>query len=78
MRTPLDDLSPLFESAVELVVERLVDQLVDDPFDLVALEYEDDVGRRDVDAVSDDPAVREIERWAGADEVDSALFASFS
>ena len=40
MRLTIDDLSPLLERTLQLMVERVIDELVDDPLDLVALEYE--------------------------------------
>ena len=76
-RLSVDDLPPLVERALQLVVERFVDELVDDPLDLVALEHEHGLARRDVDAVTNDAGVGEIEGWAGSDELGGALLTSF-
>jgi hypothetical protein len=76
-RSSIEDLPPLLERAMKLVVKRFVDQLVDDPLDLVALEHEHDLVGRDVDAVANDARIREIKGRAGSDERRGALLTSF-
>jgi hypothetical protein len=67
----------MLERSLQLVVERSIDQLVDDPLDLVAFEHEYGLARRDVDAVANNAGVGEIEGRPGSDEVSRALLASF-
>jgi hypothetical protein len=66
-RLPIDDLPPLVKRLGDLV-ERLVDEIVHDPFDLMSLEYEDHLMRRDVDAVAHDPGSGQVKRWPRCDK----------
>jgi hypothetical protein len=73
----IDYLPPLLERPMKLVVKRLVDQLVNDPFDVVALENEDDLVGGNVDAVANNSRVREVKGRASSDELGGALLISF-
>jgi hypothetical protein len=76
-RSSIDDLRPLLERTVKLLLDRFVDQLVDDPLDLVALEHKHNFVRRHVDAVVNDAGMREIKRRAGLDQIGGTLLTSF-
>jgi hypothetical protein len=58
-------------------MEPAIDELIDHPLDLMSLEHEDGLARRDVDAVPSNTGACEIERRAGCDELGGALRASF-
>ena len=65
-RRTIDDGPPLDEGAMHLMPERVIDQLVHRPLDLVALEDEDDLTGREIDAVRCQADFGEIEGRAPA------------
>jgi hypothetical protein len=71
-RETVGDGPPLVERALHLRPEWVIDQLVHRPLDLVALEDEDDLTRRALDAVGRKANLREIEGRAPGDQLSGA------
>src|SRR6266545_2250157 len=72
-RLPLQQGPPLVERRQQGPVERLVDERVDDPLDLLPLENEDDLVCRKVDGMTVETVLVRVERRAFRDELGRAL-----
>jgi hypothetical protein len=75
VRRPLDNRPPEAEHSLELMLERGIDQLVHDPLDVVTLEDENDLARREIDIVSEKANFSQIEGRALSDQLSSPRLA---
>jgi hypothetical protein len=72
----LGDRPPLVERALQVVLVPSGDQFIGELLDLVALEHEHDLVRRQVDAVPVEALFGEIERQAFSDELGGSILSS--